>query len=112
MRIAATAASRPPGPGGQPGPQPPEPPPPPQPPQPPQQPDPPQPPDPPSAAGGLRWPPAHGIAAAPGGNPAKRAHNCIRQRIPADAITRYLPRRRLAARHRKNAQPCLLIDPA
>jgi hypothetical protein len=71
MRIAATAASRPPGVGRV---------------------------TPPAGAGrrrrGHRERPRTTRPATPSGNPAKRAHNCIRRRIPAGAMACYLPRYR------------------
>lgn len=67
MRIAATAASRPPGVGPGPGR--------------------PEPPRPPRAPRTTR-------RAIPSGNPAKRAHNCIRRQMPTAAMACYLPRYR------------------
>ena len=67
MRIAAGAASRPPGVG--PGPRRPEP------------------PRPPRAPSTTR-------PAIPSGNPAERAHNCIRRQMPAAVMACYLPRHR------------------
>ena len=81
MRIAATAASRPPGVG--PGPSRPE------------------------SPRRPRAPP-HDRAAIPSGNPAKRAHNCIRRQMPTAAMACYLPRYRpFRRRHLKCAAPAI-----